>query len=629
MTARQAFIPPQLATLVETAPSGSTWIFEIKYDGYRLQALLRDGNARLLTRRGKDWTDRFPELARRLGALPIVSATFDGEVVVLDTSGRSRFSLLQQSLDAAHEQELTFFAFDLLYLDGEDLRDLPLVERRNRLERVLRKARATSRGPMRLGQQLHGAGPALLKTACRLGLEGIIGKRLDAAYTSGRGPAWVKVKCGHRQEFAVVGFTPPKGARVGIGSLLLAVNDKDGLRYAGRVGSGMPDDVLHRLSARLARLRRSGTPLHVRPAGIPGTVQWTAPRLVVEVAFTEWTGDGLLRHPVFQGIREDKLVSEVRREEPKLTRTTSRKPPTGATEATVAGVRISHPNRVIFPKSGITKLELAEHFKRVAAVMLPHVAARPLSLVRCPEGSSSQCFFQKHWTGTRPPSIDTVDILQSDGKKHPHVVIHDVEGLVTLVQWGVVEVHPWGSRADDPERPDRIIFDLDPGPGVSWNDVKEATRGLHGLLEGLGLDSWLKTSGGKGLHVVVPIARRQSWDEASGFAQAVAEHMQTEFPERFISKSRKTARKGLIFVDWLRNTRGATAVAPWSTRARATAGVSAPIPWSALGRVTAGDEFTLLTIRAHPPRSDPWRDMLSSRQGLSKAMLRALGHPER
>lgn len=295
-------------------------------------------------------------------------------------------------------------------------------------------------------------------------------------------------------------------------------------------------------------------------------------------------------------------------------------------EAVVAGVRISHPDRVVFPELGITKLDLARHFERVASLMLPHVAARPLSLVRCPEGSGSECFFQKHWSGKQPPSIDDVAIRQGDGKVRPHVVVHDVEGLVTLVQWGVMEIHPWGSRADDPERPDRVIFDLDPGPGITWADIKEATGGVRALLKGLGLESWLKTSGGKGLHVVVPLARRASWDEVSDFARGVAEHMQAEFPDRFISKSSKAARKGLIFIDWLRNTRGATAVAPWSTRARASAGVSVPVPWTSLAKLVSGDQFTLPSIRAHPPRgADPWAGLLASRQALTKAMMRKLG----
>lgn len=309
---------------------------------------------------------------------------------------------------------------------------------------------------------------------------------------------------------------------------------------------------------------------------------------------------------------------------PRLRKESASKIDRTAKAAEVAGVTITHPDRIVFPETGITKFELAEHFERVAAVMLPHVAGRPLSLVRCPEGSAEECFFQKHWTGKLPASIDTVAIRQGDGREHAHVVIHDVAGLVTLVQWGTMEIHPWGSRADDVERPDRIIFDLDPGPGVAWNQVREAARGLHALLDGLGLDSWLKTSGGKGLHVTVPIARRKSWGEVGVFARSVAKHMEREFPEHFISTASKSARKGLIFVDWLRNIRGATAVAAWSTRARAIAGVSVPLPWTQLGKLSAGDQFTLLSVRANPPGADPLKAMLQSRQALTQDMARRL-----
>ena len=407
------FVPPQLATLVDQVPTGEGWTFEIKYDGYRLEALLRGGKVRLLTRRGNDWTARFPAIARRVAELPVTSAILDGELVVLDQSGRSTFNRLQQSLDAGEDQDLTFFVFDLLEVDGKDLRDLPLAERRAQLDKLLARARATTKGRVRLGQRMSGAPAALLTAACNLGLEGIIGKRTDARYTSGRHRDWVKVKCGHRQEFIVVGFTPPRNSRVGLGSLLLAVNDGKQLRYAGRVGSGFPDELLRDLLGRLTRLGRKTNPLPSRPALLPAGVRWVQPRMVVEVAFTEWTTDGALRHPVFQGIREDKQASEVIREEPKMKLATKGEK-SARKNGMIAGVGITHPDRVVYPESGITKLEVAEYFERIAALMLPHMADRPLALLRCPEGTAVACFFQKHWTCKLPTSIVSVPIKQSD-----------------------------------------------------------------------------------------------------------------------------------------------------------------------------------------------------------------------
>jgi bifunctional non-homologous end joining protein LigD len=617
------FIPPQLATLVESVPEGKGWSYEVKYDGYRMQAVLANGVARLFTRRGHDWTDRFPHVAERLHRFQVRSATFDGELVSLDASGRSVFGQLQDELDAGVDQDLTLFLFDLLELDGQDLRELPLRTRRSELERVLRASRATTRGVVRLGQRLPGSPGDLLQAACRLGLEGIIGKRLDAGYTSGRHGDWVKIKCGQRQEFVVIGFTPPGGSRIGIGSLLLAVHDKGALHYAGRVGSGFSDATLRSLHRRLDRLKRARSPLSREPSGLPSGVTWVKPNLVVEVSFTEWTADGALRHPVLQGIREDKSAQDVKREKPAMPRQLHSKTDEGAE---VAGVTITHPDRVVFPGTAITKLDLAKYYARVSRLLLPHVADRPLALVRCPEGvGAGECFFQKHWTGKLPESLDTVSIRQSDGKKHPHVVIHDTEGLVTLVQWGVMEIHPWGARADDPDKPDRIIFDLDPGPGITWSDIVEAALGMRELLDALGLTSWVKTSGGKGLHVVVPIARRASWDEVSQFARQVAEHMQEAFPGHFVSKAAKAARKGVIFVDWLRNTRGATAVAPWSSRARPEAGVSVPLPWKALSSLHGGADFTVSTLgKGTLPRTDPWKEMLKARQSLSRQILQRL-----
>ncbi len=482
------------------------------------------------------------------------------------------------------------------------------------LDALIRRARGE--GKPHMSAELPGNSDVLLEAACRLGLEGLISKRRDAPYTSGRSRSWLKIKCGMRQEFVVVGYTPPKGSRVAIGALLLGVLEPRGrVRYAGRVGTGMPDALLRSLGQRLASLRRDSSPLSPVPRGLPAGVKWVEPTVVVEVAFTEWTTESRLRHPSLIAVRDDKPARQVKRE---------RAEATSAVEETmpqVSGIVISNPDRVVFPDAGITKLDAAKFTERVAPLMLPQLAGRPLTFVRCPEGIADECFFQKHWTGKVPDTLDTVPIRQSGGEVRRYVVVHDAAGLVTLVQWGILEIHLWGARADDVERPDRVTFDLDPGDGVEWAEMRNAARAVRTLLESAGLASWLKTSGGKGLHVVVPLARRSSWDETSEFARAVAERLASEAPSHFVSVASKAQRPGKVFVDWLRNTRGATSVAPWSMRARPGAGVSVPIPWSALGRVKAGDHYTVRSLSRGKLPADAWADIDQAGQQLSKRVL--------
>ncbi|MES2306326.1 MAG: DNA ligase D [Gemmatimonadota bacterium] len=624
MSTRARFLPVQLATLVEIAPDDSGWTWETKYDGYRLEAVVRRGAATLYTRNGNDWTDRFPTIAAAFADITAASAVIDGEVVIL--SARSaNFRKLQDFLGGDQSLRPVYFAFDLLELDGRDLRGLPLAARRVQLDRLLKGAT----GDVRIGQRLRGAPATLLARVCAQGREGIIGKRLDATYHAGRDSSWIKLKCGKRQEFVILGYTAPKNSRSGFGSLLLGVHDATGLRYAGRVGSGFSDALLRSMHRTLESLAVAKAPTIHFPERPPRGVHWVRPKLVAEVSFSEWTASGSLRHPVFIGLRQDKPAHHIQKEVAAMTRspaaTTHRRQAKPDSGTTVAGVEISHPDRIVYPEAGITKLELARFLERFAPLMLPHVGNRPLSLVRCPEGIAEECFFQKHWTGKLPDSLTSVAITQSDRAKHPYVVVRDARGLVTLAQWGVMEIHPWGARADAPERPDRILFDLDPGPGVSWDDVRSATFGLRSLLDELGLDSWVKTSGGKGLHIMVPIARTATWKEVASFAQAVAVHMATHFPDRFIAKASKAARRGVIFVDWLRNTRGATAVGTWSPRARVEAGVSVPISWRALASIASGNQHTLPTLQDAPlPRSDPWRAVLESRQRLTKAMRKQI-----
>ena len=616
MAPRATFVAPQLATLVDTVPAGDEWLHEVKYDGYRLVAVVAQGRAQLFTRNGLDWTHRFAALAKGLESIKAETAVFDGEAVVFDDDGRTSFQLLQQSIETS-TGALAYVAFDLLHLNGIDTRALPLTDRRELLGALLRKSRSKVPQKPRMSEELVGRADLLLDAACRIGLEGIICKSRSAPYQSGRSRAWLKVKCGHRQELLVLGYTPPKGSRLLIGSLLLGVRDSGAIRYAGRVGSGMPDALLRSLAARLGPLKRSTSPLDPPPAGLPAGIQWVDPTLVVEVSFTEWTAEQRLRHPVLLAVREDKPAREVVRERP-IHDTTSRD-----TMTAVAGVTISNPQRVVFPDPGLTKSEVAAYIAKVAPLMLPHVAGRPLTFFRCPEGMADQCFYQKHWSGKIPATLATVMVEQSDGKK-PYVVVNDAAGLVTLVQWGILEIHMWGSRADDVEKPDRITFDLDPGDGVSWDDMRTGALAVQTLLDAVGLDCWLKTSGGKGWHVVVPIARRSSWDEVSDFARPVAERLADEAPSKFVSKSSKALRPGKIFIDWLRNTRGSTSVAPWSMRARAGAGVSVPIPWTRLKTVLSGDHYTIPSIMKAKLPADAWAPMLASRQRLTRSIIKTV-----
>lgn len=605
---RPGFIAPQLATLVEVPPSGAGWVLEVKLDGYRLECLKDGDSVRLLTRTGLDWTAKFPAIAAAAARIPARRAILDGEAVALLPDGASSFRALQQSLSGQGE-DLVYFAFDLLRHEDEDLRELPLVDRKARLARLVGSRRQS--GALRYSAHTAGSAAEALARACSRGLEGLIAKRRDEPYRSGRSRSWLKLKCQSRQEFIAIGFTEPKGRRSGIGALILGVREEDGtLRYAGRVGTGMNQHLLASLRDTLERLRRRTSPA---TRGVPrsaGGVHWIEPKLVIEVAFTEWTSEGLLRHPSFVGIREDKAPRDVRREVPMQ----------------VAGITLSNPGRVLYPEQGLTKQDLAAYYDAIAPWMLPHVEGRPLSLVRCPSGRAKACFYQKHWSGKLPEALDTVDIKEGSGAKGAYTVVRNAEGLVSLIQHGVLEIHVWGAREDDVESPDRIIFDLDPAPGVSWARVREGAIRLKGLLEQLGLETWVKTTGGKGLHVALPIARRSGWSEVSAFARAVAQRLSDDEPEKYLAKASKAERKGKIFVDWLRNTRGATAVAPWSTRAREGAPISAPVSWKELPSIRSGDQFTVENAHtlAGKQGRDPWEGMLAGKQRLTAAMLKKI-----
>ncbi|MFO0859118.1 MAG: DNA ligase D [Phycisphaerales bacterium] len=625
-TALPRNLSPQLCTLTTSTPPGDQWIHEVKYDGYRLLVEKSGDDIRLLTRTGLDWAAKFPTLAAAARELPCRTAIVDGEATMLNSAGRPDFQLLQSAIKARSFSSFAFFAFDLLYLNGSDLRKQPLLDRKAALESLLTKL--PKRSPIRFSEHFTGGGAEVFRNACGLGLEGVVSKQADAPYISGRTRSWLKIKCTRRQEFIIVGYTRPGAGRSHFGALLLAAHANDSrLTYCGKVGTGFSEASLASLAARMKKLIRSKSPLDASPpaADVAGAT-WIEPKLVAEIAFTEWTQDHRLRHPSFQGLREDKPAAQVkleheqplqslvakspapRRESPKRSKAASSRPAADATSASiVSGIPISHPERQVFPELGVTKLEVAEYYRDIAPLMLPHLVRRPLSVLRCVQGIADACFFQKHLGETFGPPVLSIPVRESKGTGQ-YLAIDSVEGLVTLIQMGVLEIHPWGSTQDTLEKPDLIVFDLDPGPGVTWKAVKTGALDVKAALEARGLSTFLKTSGGKGLHVVAPLRPKSDWDEVKAFTKLVATQLAEEHPDRYTAIMSKSRRQGKIFIDYLRNGRGATSVAPYSVRARAAGGVSMPLDWKDLARLRSADQFTIDNARQHLARrrSDPW-----------------------
>jgi bifunctional non-homologous end joining protein LigD len=612
-------VEPELATLVSAAPTGDDWVHELKFDGYRLLARVEGGSVKLLTRGGHDWTAKMPTIARAFAKLELDRALLDGEVVALDPRGVSDFQALQNSLNAGREAGLVYYAFDLLHLNGEDLRRRPLTERKAALARMLAAAPAPVRPTLRVSEHVVGGGPAFFRKACELGVEGIVSKRADAPYRSGRGRDWLKVKCTKRQEFVIVGFTDPGGSRSHFGALLLAVETEHGLRYAGRVGTGFTQESLAELHQRLAPLKRSTLSLEHAPRGADARgVHWVDPVLVAEVAFSSRTEDELLRHPTFLGLRDDKEAREVKRERPEDVPDVAH---ADHPAPRASAYPLSHPEKVLYPGQGITKRELLEYYASVAERMLPHVVNRPLTLVRCPDGVGKPCFFQKHPAKKVPEGIRSVNVREKDGKA-PYSVIDDVQGLFGLVQLGALEIHTWGSHANDPEHPDLLVFDLDPDPSVPFSSVVTSAHELRKVFEAAKLESFVKTTGGKGLHVCLPIRPELTWDEAKDFSRRIAEDLARRSPERYVTTVSKAKRQGKIFIDYLRNARSATFVAPYSTRARENAPVALPLEWDELTEDLRPELLTLQTVPARLASGgkDPFARMATLAPSL-KALL--------
>ena len=619
---------PQLATLSSSVPTGNNWLHELKFDGYRALAFFENGKVRLISRNGNDWTKRFHTVAAALKTLPIKQAILDGEVVSLDKSGISSFQQLQNQMKRGNDESLVEYLFDAPHLLGYDLTQTPLVERKQVLASLVLSANPQNEGAFRYSDHVQGHGEKVLQQACDGGMEGIISKRADSAYQQARSSSWLKVKCLKRQEFVIGGFTKPEGSRVGFGALLLGYyQDGRKLVYAGRVGTGFTNESLRQLTKDLKKRAVDSSPFANPPTGAARRgITWVKPELVAEVEFTEWTSDGRLRHPSFLGLREDKRPQEIVREVPRLPDQLASASGSSNTEAVVAGVRLTNPERVLYPDEDITKRELAEYYEHVADWVLPHVAGRPLTLVRCPEGYTGECFYQKHLTEAMPDAVDGVSITEK-GKRKKYVLINDLAGLVSLVQIGVLEIHPWPAREDQLERPDRMVIDLDPGEGVEWKQVVEGAKEARDRLETVGLATYLRLSGGKGLHIVVPLARRNTWDELKQFAKSLADQMTHDAPDRYIATMSKAKRRGKVYVDYLRNQRGATAIASYSTRARAGAPVATPLAWKELTARIQPDKYNIrnLPARLEKLKADPWDGFFAARQSITNKMMTAFG----
>ena len=626
------FIKPELATLVTQMPIGPEWVHEIKFDGYRVLTYIDKGNVRMYTRNGLDWTEKFGELPEQLARLKLDNAILDGELVALNAQHTSSFSTLKDALSEGGHG-LSYYLFDLLHLNGHDMRIRPLLERKKALQALVPNKKLQS---IFYSEHFLSTDDSFFQSACSLQLEGVISKQADAPYRSGRGGDWLKSKCHKRQEFVIGGYTPSSTGSPMIGSLLLGYYEKGEFVYAGRVGTGFDQKMattLYKMLKKLTRKTMAYTKYSDAGRRGPGWkrgVIWVEPKLVCEVEFTEWTTDGALRHPSFQGLREDKAPNTITRDIPvspkRAAHKTAAAPPAPKTKTThhtnedtnEDDVILSHPEKILFPDQGYTKQELADYYQQVSDWILPYIAGRALSLVRCPSGSGKSCFFQRHADQGLSSHLDTVQI---GSKGHaPYLVIKDVQSLQALVQMGVLEIHSWGSRTKQWDKPDYVVFDLDPDPSVPFTDVKKAAHALRARLQKIKLESFVKTTGGKGLHVVVPCRPTRTWDEVKTWARQIAEQMEAASPEHFTTNMRKEKRKGRIFIDYLRNSETATAIAPYSSRARDGAPVAVPLTWAELGTVKSGNQWTIKTLprRLQKLTRDPWEAFFTTKQTLPK-----------
>lgn len=604
-------IAPQLATSADAPPQGERWLHELKYDGYRLLTYFDHSKVRLISRNGKDWTKRFAPLAEELRRLPVSTAVLDGEACVLDESGAASFQALQNYF-RTKKGALAYYVFDLLHIDGYNVRSLSLEERKELLKKVLGAHRSAKN--VVFNDHFVGEGPEFLSAAAKINVEGIVSKRRDSPYRSGRNESWLKVKREMRQEFVVGGYKRLKGGRQ-VGALLLGYYEDGNLVYAGKVGTGFTDKLRKELFERFASQERKKAPFDKAPK--ESGAHWVSPKDVVEVTFSEWTGDGRLRAPVYRGLREDKAAKDVSREVSAAAAKPTKVSTVTKGSAEVKGVVLTHADRVLFPEQGVSKRELAEYYLSVADRMLPDLVGRPLTLVRCPRGREKDCFFQKHGNDSVPDSVPRIKI---PGDDQPYLTVQRIEDLLALVQISALEIHTWNCRSEQLDKPDRMVFDLDPGPGVTAGAVKDCARLLRDALDHLELKSFLRVSGGKGLHVVVPLLPEKGWDEVKEFSKGLAEAVVRADPASYVATASKAKRKGKIFIDYLRNGWGATSIASYSVRARAGAPIAVPIGWDELTRLRGFDQYNLKNIARRLARlkSDPWQDYEKIKQKLGK-----------
>ncbi|KPY24811.1 ATP-dependent DNA ligase [Pseudomonas syringae pv. papulans] len=634
--AKSAFpdtLSPQLATLVEAPPAGD-WLYEIKFDGYRMLTRIEGDDVRLFTRNGHDWTERLPELVKALKGMKLRDSWFDGEVVVLDEQGLPDFQGLQNAFDAGNSKDILYYLFDMPFLSAEDLREVPLEQRRDALKHVLDAQKSRL---LRYSDAFQAGHQDIVASAAAMGLEGVIGKRAGSAYVSKRNADWIKLKYRLRQEFVVVGYTAPQGSRSAFGALLLAVNaGEDGLVYAGRVGAGFTEVSLEQLHKQLKKLQRKDSPLAKKlSASQARGVQWVEPKLVCETEFAQWTREGIVRQAAFVGLRNDKPAKDVVREDAQPAKVASQTPTKTAVpqarkkaaqgKVDVAGTGVSHPDRIIDSKTGTSKIELAQFYESIADWILPYLNKRPVALLRCPEGIDGEQFFQKHAEHLAIPHIRQLDRALDPG----HAALMEIDSLPALIgaaQMGAIELHTWGATRDRIETPDHFVLDLDPDPALPWRSMIEATQMVLAVLEELGLEAFLKTSGGKGMHIIVPLARQADWDTVKAFVKAIAEFASRQLPERFTATMGPKKRVGKIFIDYLRNSRGGSTVTAYSVRARPGLPVSVPIALDELAglKSSAQWDITNLEQRLKRLKDDPWAGY-SNRRKITQKMWKQLG----